>query len=232
MEENQSEQNIGQETIQKVMENETVKKVMENETLKKVSENETIKSVASCFSPAFIQPFISVIDNGKLFKKPISFLYAIIAILNILFPIYIAIEAISNNIFSAPFKLVFVAFLIWIVLVFISLISFYLWWDRKNKINIATSENDAFVATPVCSHIIQTIGEWIGLYIGFFGFLSSILATIFLSGREARMLPIPIEMGFVGILIAPIVGFLIIIFSRFIAEQFKALATIANNSNK
>jgi len=56
----------------------------------------------------FVGPFLAIIDNGKLFRKPFSWLYSVIAIINLLLPAFILYQAIANNIFSAPAKFIIV----------------------------------------------------------------------------------------------------------------------------
>ncbi len=184
----------------------------------------------------FIRPYLSFIDNGDLYRKPFSWLYIVFAGLNLLLPLYILYMAISNHIFSGPFKIVLVFFLAWLIIAFASWISFQLWWDRKDKIASSSSAEDEFIATPVFCHLIQTMGEWIGTWVAIVGFGVALLMTLFL-GKEASMFASQmgfsfIGTGFVSIIIMPIYGFLIIVGSRFIAEQAKALAAIANNTKK
>jgi hypothetical protein len=66
---------------------------------------------------------------------------------------------------------------------------------------------------------------------------ANLLLTTIILGDEGnslgRSLGIPyLNTGWMAILIMPIVGFLIIVFSRFLAEQIKALSAIANNTKK
>lgn len=96
---------------------------------------------------------------------------------------------------GASFKLILAFILIWIIVAGLGWISFQLWWDRKDKVSTSSDEKDQFVATPVFSHFIQTMGEWLCVWIG-------------------------------------IGGCLILVFTRFLAEQFRALASIANNTRK
>lgn len=184
----------------------------------------------------FINPFLSIIDNGKLFRKPFGFLYSVIAIINLLLPIYVLYQAIKNNIFSAPFKFGFVFILVWLTISFACWIGFQIWWDRKDKVNVSSSLGDDFIATPVFSHFIQTLGEWLGTWIGLVGFVFALLATIIL-GKEGYNLSRQLGLGFlnigvISIILMPLYGFLIIIISRFLAEQFRALVSIANNTKK
>ncbi|MBP6290036.1 MAG: hypothetical protein KA407_00195 [Spirochaetes bacterium] len=184
----------------------------------------------------FIKPYLSYIDNGLLYRKPFSWLYTLIAIINLVLPIYFLYQAIENNIFDFPAKFIILFLLIWIIIAFASWISFQLWWDRKSKVISISSEGDDFIVTPVFSHLIQTIGEWLGTWIGIVGFSVALLTTIMV-GNEAspllNLIGIPfVGTGFLFVILMPIYGFLIIVGTRFLAEQFRALTSIANNTKK
>ena len=184
----------------------------------------------------FIKPYLSFIDNGHLYRKPFSWLYTLLAVVNLILPIYIFYKAVDNNIFDAPAKFVIVFLLVWLIIAFASWVSFQLWWDRKTKVTTTSVEGDEFVATPVFSHLIQTLGEWLGTWIGIVGFSVALLTTIIL-GDEANYLSYQIgipflESGFLFVILMPIYGFLIIVGTRFLAEQFRALSSIANNTRK
>lgn len=184
----------------------------------------------------FINPYLSFIDNGHLYRKPFSWLYTFLAVVNLILPIYVFYQAASNISFDTPAKLIIVFLLVWIIIAFASWISFQLWWDRKTKVTATSVEGDEFVATPVLSHLIQTLGEWIGTWISIVGFSVALLATIIL-GDDAHSLSYQIgipflKTGFLFVILMPIYGFLIIVGTRFLAEQFKALSSIANNTRK
>ncbi len=184
----------------------------------------------------FIAPYLTFIDNGKIFRNPFSWLYSIIAVINLILPFYILYKAIDNNIFRAPGKFVFVFILVWITILIASWIGFQIWWNRKTKVLTSSAIGDDFIATPVFSHFIQTLGEWLGTWIGLVGFVFALLATIFL-GQQGMMISRQLGMGFLNvgllsIILMPIYGFIIIVASRFLAEQFRALAAIANNTKQ
>ncbi|MDR0832764.1 MAG: hypothetical protein LBN93_01005 [Candidatus Symbiothrix sp.] len=183
----------------------------------------------------FITPYLSFIDNGSLYRKPFSWLYEVIAVLNLLLPFYVLYKAIDTGIFDSPAKFIIAFLLIWVVIAFVSWISFQIWWDRKDKVLESSRERSEFVATPVFSHFIQTAGEWIGTWVGVVGFSVALLITIFL-GDEAYLLGglgIPfLNGGLMAIITMPIFGFLIIVISRFFAEQIRALTSIANNTKR
>ncbi|MBN1781127.1 hypothetical protein JW948_08395 [bacterium] len=184
----------------------------------------------------FIAPYLAAIDDGRFFRKPFSWLYSLIAIINLLLPFYLLYQAIDNRIFSAGSKIVFGFILAWLTIGIACWIGFQLWWDRKNKISLSSSTGDEFIATPTFSHFIQTLGEWIGTLIGLIGFVFGILSIIALGDAGyylSRQLGVGfINMGILSIIFAPVYGFLIIILTRFLAEQIRALVAIANNTKK
>lgn len=184
----------------------------------------------------FIKPYLSYIDNGHLYRKPLSWLYTIFAILNLILPLSVFYTAVELGIFDWPAKFIIVFLLVWIIIAFASWVSFQLWWDRKSKIIDTSVEGAEFVATPVFSHLIQTIGEWLGTWIGIVGFGTALLTTIIL-GDDGNQISSVIGFGFLktgwlSIVLMPIYGFFIIVATRFLAEQFRALSSIANNTRK
>jgi hypothetical protein len=185
----------------------------------------------------FITPYLNFIDRGDIFRKPFSWLYALYAIINLLVPFIALFWAIEKNIFEYGDSKVLMTFcFIWIVIAFASWVSFQLWWDRRIKVTQTTIEGDEFLATPVFSHFVQTLGEWVGTWVGIVGTAISLSFTIFMGDTDSYFmqdLGIPFfEAGITSIILMPIYGFLIIVFGRFLAETFRALSSIANNTKK
>ncbi len=183
-----------------------------------------------------IRPFLDSIDKGALFRKPFSWLYAVIAILNLVFPVYIMLVAINNNLLDMPSKGVVYFLTNWLVFCFVAWIGFQIWWDRKYKVTIVFQEGDEFAATPVFSHFIQTFGEWAGTWVGIVGFSSSLLTTLFLGNEYFYYNNLYLigfnRFGVLDIILLPLLGYFIILFTRFLAEQSKALSSIANDTRK
>jgi hypothetical protein len=183
----------------------------------------------------YIAPFLSYIDSGKLFRKPFGWLYLALAAVNAVLPFYLLYVAIDNQVFSAGAKYVFAFLLIWLVIVAACWVGLQIWWDRKDRVQETSPEGSEFPATPVIAHFIQTLGEWLGAWIAIVGFGFSLFAAIFL-GEEAQMLgamiDLPLSSGFLGIILYPVYGFLVVVVARFVAEQCRALAAIANNTKK
>jgi len=184
----------------------------------------------------FAKPYLSFIDDGDMFRKPFSWLYTLFAILNLILPLFILYKLIEMKIFNAGGKAAITFILLWIILAFSSWICFQIWWDRKSKISALLNKRDEeFVATPVLSHFIQTMGESLGTYIAIVGFGSALLMTIFLSGQGGGSVSIGLPLvsgGLVSIIMSPIIGFLVIVVSRFFSEQITVFTAIANNTKK
>ncbi|MDR2292972.1 MAG: hypothetical protein LBE11_05795 [Prevotellaceae bacterium] len=178
----------------------------------------------------FIKPYLSFIDSGKLYRKPFYWLYVVLAVLNLLLPFYFLYDAIDSGIFNRDAKSIFAFILIWLVMLVAAWINFQIWWDRKDKVQNTTSEGADFPATPVISHLIQTAGESLGTWVAVVGFGSSLFTWILIGSDPAYYL-LPFS-GFISLILSPVAGFLIIVFSRLIAEQIRALASIANNTKK
>ncbi len=183
----------------------------------------------------FIRPYLAYLDSGDFYRKPFGWLYFLIAVLNLNFPIYILLQAIDSDLFDLPAKSVAVLMLVWLIILFAGWVSFQIWWDRRSKVVATSVEGADFVATPAYCHFIQTLGEWLGTWIGIVGFLVALLVRLLLESEEGELLNevIPVaNMALLQIFLMPVVGFLIIVSTKFIAEQSAALAVIANNTRK
>ncbi|NOQ75156.1 MAG: hypothetical protein GQ574_24295 [Crocinitomix sp.] len=198
----------------------------------------------------FIQPALNYIDSGDFFRKPFAILYKVIGVLILLLPFYILIEMVNFSSRSyGPFapRSSGAGFWLTIILTFLFFIvvcwfSFQLWWDRSKKIERSSEAGDNFVATHIFSHFVQTLGEWYGfmvIVISIFTTVVTLLLMGFGVGSSIPMgrgfMPYPGfsfgEMPFLSLIIGIISGFAIVLISRFLAEQMKAFAEIANNTN-
>lgn len=177
----------------------------------------------------FIKPYLAYIDNGDIFKKPFNWFYLFIAILNLLIPLLLLLGIFSNGVLDATIGDIFMV----AVVAFAGWISFQLWYDRRSKIPSFSSEGSDFPATTLFSHFIQTLGEWMGIWIGIVGFISSLAVILFGGGSIADEFGIPLtRYGWISVFVMPLFAFFIVLFSRFLAEQIRAIVTIANNTQK
>lgn len=179
----------------------------------------------------FSKPYLDFIGKEKIF----SIVYYVMAVLNILLPIGIIINAVGSDIFSLmPAKFIIAFILSWIVVAFASWIGFQVWWDRRKAVESHLASD--FVATQCFSEIFKTFGEWLGTFVGIVGAGVGIIATIFL-GKSSSGLFEAIGLDFLGmgalvIVMGPVMGFFIIVLSRFLAEQLKIFAALANNTKE
>lgn len=177
----------------------------------------------------FLDPLLGYIDNGRFFREPFRWLYVIFAVLNLLFPIAILVKVIDMDFFKfAEGKAIFAFILVFIILCGGAWGSYLLWMNRKNKLKDIIQENNEFIAIPVVSHLTQTIGEWLGIYIGVIGTLCSLIIALFAANELQYIMPVSTGIFF----LMPIYGFLIVVFARLLAELYRALAVIANNTKK
>lgn len=185
---------------------------------------------------AFFESIWKYIDSGAFYRQPFSVLYGAIAALNLLFPFVVLVRLINSGAFGyMSGTLVFCTILVLILLIFLALMSFSLWMNRRKKVQELMKENHHFLAIPAVSHFIQTLGEWAGFYLGAGGCLMSLLFVFFTSGESLGLNELgllPMQTGFAMIFIYPIIGFLIVVSGRLIAELYSALAAIANNTRQ
>lgn len=176
----------------------------------------------------FSKPYTDFIGKGKIF----SFVYFVMAAINLLIPFVIIYKTVDSGVFNFGAKFVFAIILSWLVIAFAGWIGFQIWWIRRPKImDTASSE---FIATTSFSEILQTCGEWLGTLLGIIGAGVGLIAVIFL-GNEANFLFQLIGLNFMSfgamaIISGPIIGFFIIILFRFFAEQLRLFASLVNNT--
>lgn len=181
----------------------------------------------------FIQPYLNYIDGGKLYKQPFRILYQVIAVLMLLFPFFFLYQLIDSGLMDgAPANIVVAAILIWIIIDVAGWLSFQLWWMRALQLNQTSREGDDFIATPVLSNLLQTLGEWLGSYMAIVGFLITLIGLIFMGEAMSIVNLIVPVMGGWGLIYFPVAGFIIIVIFRGIAEMIRALVAIANNTRK
>jgi hypothetical protein len=179
----------------------------------------------------FSKPYLDFIGKGKFF----GLVYIVMAVISLLIPIGIIVKVVDSGILryaGAKFTITFI--LSWIVIAFACWIGFQLWLDRKSKVK--NSESSEFIATPILSELLQTFGEWAGTLIGIIGAGVGLIGSLIL-GEEVGYLfdAVGLEsmsFGVMVIIAGPLIGFFFIIVSRFIAEQLRIWAALANNTKE
>ncbi|HXG00780.1 MAG TPA: hypothetical protein VNL69_08330 [Bacteroidota bacterium] len=183
----------------------------------------------------FYKPFLEYIDSGKFFRTPFGVLYAVLAGFNLLIPLIVLYIAIDNQLFSMGAAFFFAFVILWVVIAGASWLGFQIWWNRRQALAGQSSSDPDFVATPVYTHFLQTAGEWCGSWVAIVGAGAGVVSGIFLRDETLEyMLPIPLISagGFLSVVLMPVLGFLIIIVSRVIAEQVRALVAVAINTKQ
>jgi len=187
----------------------------------------------------FIEPYLSYIDSGKLFRKPFSWLYMLFAALCALLPFFLLYKAIESKLFEfASAKLIIAFIFAWLFIVVASWVGFQIWWNRKDKVLETSQEGADFPATPVIAHLVQTFGECFGSFVAIVGFGISLCALIFLGSGDGLLASAfggfsgLAGYGVLGLIINPLIGFFILVVFPYFAELLRALASIANNTKK
>lgn len=177
----------------------------------------------------FARPYFDFIGKGKLYYL----VYIVMAMVSLIIPLVVIFIVVYWGFLQYSGARVIVAFILsWLVIAFASWIGFQLWWYRKASVK--TIENSDFIATPIITEIFQTFGEWVGTLIGIIGAGVGIIVTIFLGGSANSLF---MEFGItitdfapLIIIAGPVLGFIIVVLFRFIAEQIRIFASIANNT--
>ena len=172
---------------------------------------------------------IDILNNGSVIQRPIYYLYIGFAILSFLAPFYLAFVGLSNGLFDAPFRVVFGVFLGWIVFVITSFATALLWWGRKDEVLQFDNAPSSFPATHHFAHFIQVGGEAVAIICLLSGSLISVFFWLF-AGEYNDFYDVGI-LGWKGVLVSVVLGIVFLLISRFLSEQFKALATIAKHTS-
>lgn len=193
-----------------------------------------------------VKSYFNSIDSGVFFSKPIVWIYWLIALSNIAIPGYILYYAMDSFYrWGIQWTLFVIEF---IVLLFVSIISFFIWTGRKSSLIEFINNNKKTPATFIVAHFIKTAGECLGVWIGIMGFFDTFLDLIFYGGglsdsafygngfrtilSEFNLVLFEKEVttSIVLILLFPIIGYFIVLITKFISERLTFLAIIANNT--
>jgi len=169
---------------------------------------------------------IDFVDSGRFFRNPFKWIYYLIGIANFAIPFMLITDLINKSKWMGG-KDIFMLVLLIIFSLAVAFITCYWWIKRGNSLTVDAKAGSRFVAIPMIANITQTAGEVVGIWVGVFGFLVVLVALLFAGSYELDGVS---GYGIWGLVIFPIVGYLIVLFSRFLAELYLALASIANNT--
>ncbi len=174
-----------------------------------------------------IKAGLNYVDNGNLFRQPFKWLYYILGVANVLIPIEIIINLVKYADYM-PGNAVACMVILLLLFIPIAFVGAMIWINRGNNLEKEVTHGSRFVAIPIVANLIQTIGEWLGFLVGVGGFVAVLIILMFNSSEVNYVFPVA---GLAYMLIVyPIVGFLIVVFGRFMAESCLVFASIANHT--
>lgn len=185
----------------------------------------------------WINKLLGMIDSGRFFRDPMRWLYIIIGVLVTLG----CLGAIWGLIDSSAFKYQPVyAILATLMLIVVGVFALLFWINRSKRLKDMVRDNDDIVAIPVVAHFTQSAGECVGIIVGtagaLMGFLLPLLAGDMAGYAFRELIPFsvsgPLLVAIFAALFCVIYGFLIILISHFWAEMMRAIASIANSTQK
>lgn len=185
---------------------------------------------------SFVKPFLGYIDNGDFFRKPFRILYLVIAVVVALAPFFALWSIIDSGVFKfAKAGMIIGIVLAWLVMLAGFLFVALIWWTRADQLQDLGRSGDEYPVTPIFAHFVRTSGESGGVIVGGVMFLVTLILLIF-SGKQggALLSSVPGLAGgtWVTVFMMPVAGFLIVLFSRFISEQIRAIVNIAQNTKR
>lgn len=185
----------------------------------------------------FVSPFLISLDNGLILKRAMEIFYLINAFAFLLVPFYVIYKLIDSNFFKYSYgSVVFTAVVLLISLAIICWVCFQIWLNRKNKIYNSTTKDAKFIAIPLIADFLEVLGETFGIFYSLVSFFIALFSLIYKDNGTDVLYPlfpaIANTLSSVGLIQGIFVGFLIILITRFTAEQIKVFAVIANNIDK
>lgn len=201
------------------------------------------------FISSLLNRLLSQIDCGKFFIVPMRWLYILLAWINFLAPLallYYYYQLIDSGILRFvdgwPKMMGILFCVVFFILVLALAYGNYLFWqNRCAKLDKVVSEGEEMVAIPLISDLVKSLGEIGGINMAVVGPSFVILVYLFavLTGVDALGWVSGdkyVEIVFKGLLIVAlyvvvsiVIGFLIVLLTRFLAEQIRLLVRISND---
>jgi len=177
---------------------------------------------------SFVKLALGYIDSGNFFRAPVKGFYVLLAVLSVLAPfylLYLFFTEVEVTVWKA-----LVLLLCGVVVVAGGAVTALMWWYRKDQLATMVAEEDDFPVTPIMTHLMRTAGEASGFFVGIVLFLCALVLWV-LGGDLLRGV-LPGFKGFVSLFLLPVIGFLIVLVTRFNAETLYALAATASNTKR
>lgn len=172
----------------------------------------------------FLNPLFSYLESGKLFRQPLVWLYYLIGVASCIAGIKLIIDQFDGFSYHLVGAEKVYAILMAIVLLALCIFSLLFWFRRAVDLKDVYKDGSDWIAMPIVANLVRTFGEWLGFVLGIFCVCGGVLTIIFLSANQG-ILP-----GLVMLVGGAIVGYLIILLSRYAAEMIMVRVAIANNT--
>lgn len=178
-----------------------------------------------------LDPVTDYIDSGLFFRQPLKWLYYIIGVCIALAPLYVLYQLV-NAFEYLKGSMIFTSLLVWLILAATCVGGGLLWFNRAEKLSTLLPTGSKFVAIPAIANFIRTAGEFVGLFIGIFIPIASIIIMIFASNDYMMSRYLPVSYSLLSVVMMIILGYLIVLISRYFAEMTLAIADIANKTDR
>lgn len=179
-----------------------------------------------------IDKALNIVDNGSFFREPIVYVYRIIGILYLpclLLALYQCYDSFSGIAMMVGNTINVILLIITCIVACILALLF--WVNRSNKLRQRIPMGGDMIVMPIVADFIQSFFEITGLismifvpvYTLYIGILGQLFIKQYSLYKDVLFMAVSISIG------AIILGYVIMAFGHFIAENIRALATITNN---
>lgn len=169
-----------------------------------------------------LDPVLNYIDSGKILRQPFMWFYYLLGVLAALLCFYGVVQVCDAFKYMNGMGTLGLILAI-IVLIAMALYSIIYWFKRASNVNGDVPVGARFTAIPAIANFIRCLGEWWGIAFGVGGAVICLFLGIFAAKYYGG------GQLFLGILICPIMGYVTLVFFRFLSESLLAIASIAND---
>ena len=182
---------------------------------------------------SFVDLFLDWSSNPKKFLKIFQILFYYVPA--VLTPVLAIIMI--GRIFQIPFPFGIIHIGIILTLILASFFVFKVYWSRAKNLS-ESSQGNKFFIIPSLAHYIKTLGEvWFAVYAATpILFIFAQLDILFRDGGKEIIEMIGGDFfagaAIAGVVIFPLIGYFVMVVTKFIAESISAIVEIANNTAK
>ncbi|MBO4612786.1 MAG: hypothetical protein J5671_06410 [Bacteroidaceae bacterium] len=194
--------------------------------------------------------FLSLIDSGKFFTRPMRWLYVFFAILSLVPTVVVlyflydkGVEGVLGYLSGwAKFSGYLFCIIFALYVIVAGVLMMYYWMDRGRKVTLIVNEGDQIVAMPVWSHLVQSLMESFGVYICLVPPIGAVLFYVWglISGFQlvngsfdfedyVKTLFIGIALLALVVFVCFLLSYIIILIAHYIGESIRVRAQIAND---